>query len=173
MSSTLQEPKFHISVASFLYRDNIAANVIVEVPNTAEKKDADKDSRGSSNIYQFTSKYCSYDSSDDEDTTNANVKDKKVDSKSSSNSDNHSNSNNSGGPKSDSNIRTNCFSDVDSISTHHNDDACSEILSCNIIECLIGNRIFRCSIDIDNKLSSSLEFKEIFTNHSTKKQRNA
>lgn len=171
MSSTLQEPKFHISVASLLFRDNIAANVIVEVPNTAKKKDADKDSKGSSNIYEFTSKYCSYDSSDDEDTANAKVKDKKVDSKSSSNSDNYSN--NSGGPKSDSNIKTNCFGDVKTISTHHEDDSCSEILSCNIIECLIGNRIFRYSIDTDNKLSSLLEFKEIFTNHSTKKYKNA
>jgi hypothetical protein len=127
----------------------------------------DKDSKELSNIYQFTSKYCAYHSSDDEDTTNANSKDKKVDSK----SNNYGNSDKSDGSIIGSNIKTDSFSGVSITSAHYDNDACSEILSCNIIECLIGNRIFRCMIDIDNRLSTTLEFKEVFTNYSMKKHR--
>lgn len=126
-----------------------------------------KDSKELSNIYQFTSKYCGYDSSDDEDTINVNSKDKKDDIKISSNS-NNDNSNNSDGLIIGSDIKTDGFNGA---SVHYDNDACSEILSCNIIECLIGNRIFRCIIDIDNRLSTTLEFKEVFTNHSMKKHR--
>lgn len=144
-----KEPKFHISVASLLCRDDVAAGIIVEVPDTNEKVDVNKKSNEILDIHHFSSKYCAYDSSDDEDLISADIKDKS-DIESSTSSKNYN--------KFDS-------------SKSNNSNTSSEILSCSIIECLIGNRIFRYIIDVDNKSSTTSKFKEVFTSHPTKKHK--
>ena len=139
----MQAPKFHLSVASLLYRESLVPDVIIEVPirlQATETTNASNTSKveGKADIYQFANKYCVSDSSEDEEekVINPTIH---IGNKSTLNIN-----------KSSSSSRGN------------------ETLTCSVIECSIGNRTFQFSVH--NDASRRAEFVEILEDKSSRQR---
>ena len=133
---TFQVPKFHLSVASLPYRKSLESEVIIDVPSKAEKRDTVLQDSEVTNIYQFSGKYCVSDSSEDDEQSSS----KTLIGQS---------------------LKT-CDAASLGVSSRSSmmlvDNRC-ETLSCSLIECSIGNRLFRLSAN--NEMTIKNEFQEI------------
>ena len=148
-----------MSIASLAYRESLQTEAIIDVPIVVERTEAAllSDTSAVTDIYQYSSKYCVSDSSEDE---------AQPDSK----------------PLPNQTIRVDCSALIDvsmkspvntigvvstksAVSTGSTESTLKsvnrghETLICDSIECSIGNRLFRLSVC--NDINSKMEFKEI------------
>jgi hypothetical protein len=206
--STSKLPKFHLSVASLMFRDAFASEVTVEVPLEMDEEGAKKiggdgleitdamkkNEKSATDIYQFASRYCEADSSDNEKDDSVR-KDNNVSyqrssaTKDSSCSNSHLDANSTAA----STRKTHESSGVNS-SVHGSitssargqashcacpsgrspvslDSTVSELLTCAVVECIIGNRKFHYTVNADGgQPAAGVQFIEIFVNDASNKK---
>ena len=129
-------PKFHLSVASLPYRESSLSEVIIEVSSIAEKSKKVLQDSEVTNIYQFSSKYCVSDSSEDEEQPSSETL-----------------PGHSLGTSDAASLGVSTRSGMTFVDNRY------ETISCSLIECSMGNRLFRLSGD--NQMNGKNEFQEI------------